>query len=190
MSELVLVKQRLNAEWQAKNKLFSAERVVGITSPQSPTLNEYGFKPTGKETEEQLTDFDDYAAGKLAEFYEKCRVAAPEDRPFYNCHLLAWYITGKVTRLEKYDSFDGVTVPHGVDSLAAAGTYAVQTPNGALPHSVVGIDGSDRNISILGDNSPLAVASNADILYAYDGVTMVRTHPRGAYHTQAYAEAC
>ena len=188
MSELVIVKQPLSVNSAGHEKAIMGEQVVGISASGSSTFTEYGYKTSGTETEEALTGFDEYTAGKLLEFYERCKVAAPEDRPFYNCHLLAWFVTGKVTRLESYEYFATQQVwPHGVAPLEAGKTYAVQTPEGEFPHSMVGIDSPHRNISVLGDRSPLAVTDNEDLTTFYSGITIARVIPRAAFHEPALA---
>jgi hypothetical protein len=180
MSELVLVKQPNTFE--IHSRVIQGEQVIGVSSPQSRPFIEYGYHPTGAETEEGLTGLDDYTAGKFLEFYERCRVAKPEDRPFYNCHLLAWYIIGAVAELERYDRYDGKTISHGMRPLEPGKTYAVRASTAGLPHSMIGIDTPERSLSVLGDCSPLFVTNNTDLVSAYNGTSIVRTIPKTAFH--------
>jgi hypothetical protein len=179
MSELVLVKTPQEFNPRGKNKSLHGEQVIGIAAPNSSTITEHGYKPTGNEIEETLP-LNDYAAGKLVEFYERCRVAAPEDRPFYGCHLLAWYIVGKAVDLRQYSHYNSGTLSVATTALEPGRTYAVQTAGGDLNHSLVGIGRPDYNLSVLGDYSPLAITDNEGLVSFYDGLVIRQTIPESA----------
>jgi hypothetical protein len=178
MSELLLVKPPRIYRSQNGTNPRHAEQVIGITLPGSETMMEHGYKPTGQEKEESLR-LSDFAAARLAEFYERCRVAKPADRPFYNCHLLAWYITGSVVDLQRYDSYKLAAPSVEVTTLQAGQTYAIATRDG-INHSMVGIERPDYSLSVAGDNSSIAVINNVDLLSLYEGVTIKQVTPESA----------
>jgi len=182
MSELILIKTPQVFNREDGTHPQTAERLAGITVPDSETMMEYGYKPTGREEEETLR-LDDNAATRLVEFYERCRVAKPEQRPFYNCHLLAWYLTSRATELQEYEGYKLAGPPVAVSTLKAGQTYAVRKADGSLTHSMVGTERPDHSLSVIGDNLPIAVIGNAEIISLYEGVGISRIVPDSALST-------
>jgi hypothetical protein len=180
MPELVMVKTPQIYNRTDGSDPRQVEQVVGITVPGSRTMIEHGYRPTGQEDEEAL-GLSDYAAARLAEFYERCRVAEPEDRPFYNCHLLAWFISGRAVDLQRYDNYQiARTVPVASTALEPGKTYAIETAEGSLNHSMVGIERPDHSLSVVGDYLPVAIIGNTDLISLYGGVAIKQTIPESA----------
>ncbi len=177
MSELIMVKTPRVYTRRGGTNPQRAEQVVGITIPDSETMMEYGYKPTGRESEEALRLNDD-AAARLVEFYERCRVAKPEDRPFHNCHLLAWYITGCATDLQAFDRYRLAKRPVPTTTLEVGEIYAVRSAAGRFPHTMIGIERPDHSLSVTGDNLSIAVIGNAEIMSLYDGAEIHHVIPK------------
>lgn len=104
MSRIVLIKTPETFSDFNGSKTTCGEKVVGIYQLGSKTVTEHGYRPTGREDEEEF-NLDDFTSNRLLEFYNRCYAAKPQDRPYYNCHLLAWFITGSITCLKKYDDY-------------------------------------------------------------------------------------
>jgi hypothetical protein len=178
MSELTLIKAPEVTFVTPANRSIRGEQVVGITPPQAPTIVEYGYISNGGETEEQIV-VDDTMGGHIADFFRQCVSTEPGKRPYHECHTFVWYALGKVKTLGRYESFRIGGVYAADENLLQAGTaYAVADGQGTPNHSLLGMDGSDRSLSVLGENSSLlAVFSSEQLLRFYGGVAMQHILP-------------
>ncbi len=179
MSELILLKSP-EIFHSIGGDEFHGERVVGVTAANSQTLTEHEYNPTGREVEEALR-ISDFTSDKFVEFYTRCRVAKPENRPPYSCHLFAWYITGAVVDLEMYDRYSiSQTLPASNMATEPGKIYGIETAEGYIPHSVVGIERPDYNLSMLGDNNPMVIVGNTSLVSLYGGAAINEMIPESA----------
>jgi len=172
MSEIVLVTEPLEIPWE-NDFTLSSQGVVGVTPPGAPTLLEYTYKLTGKELETPL-ELEDGAAERLADFYRRCCTAEPEARPYYNCHMLAWYVSGNVPDLGQNEPTIQAATPATYDSLERGKTYAIQSGRW-LAHSMLGVADPTKNLSVLGAYEPMVITDNIDIMTAYQGTRILQT---------------
>lgn len=156
----------------------NTEKVVGISSTGSKTLWEYGYRPDGQESEEVVAFDNSKIIENVTDFYDRTIASDPEMREFYNCHAMVWYALGAITKLHRYESYDGIhydeQAPH--EDLEPGRGYHVNA-NGLVNHSVLGINRPDFSLSVLGDNNYLAVVDNPTLMKIYDGSSLFRVEP-------------
>lgn len=194
MSELVFVKEPRDIfhieSNGTKQKVAFGEVVVAIASSGSKTLWDYDHKRTGRETEEVLLSGSDKTHQKIVEFFERTRAAAPNKRPFFNCHHLAIHALSDIdvfsggyefkknnrefSRYSRWAEAAGVTAPLETVPCEA---YAVMTSEWEVTHTIVGIDRPGYCLTVLESCNSMFIMENIQTLRAYDGDSLRHTLP-------------
>jgi hypothetical protein len=175
MSELILIKT--SETFTDKKVSLKAERVVGIITPQSPVIKEYGYRIKGSESEEEL-ELESTIAERIADFYEQCRSPEASKRPFHNCHILGWYALGAVSEVKRYTHFSNAGISHHPSrSLLPGRAYVTDVYN----HTVLGTNRPDHSLSVLGDNQPMVVSKNRGLLKLYGATSLRQIKPLKAF---------
>lgn len=143
-----------------------ADRVVGIVQPYSRTISEYGTKLTGREGEVLLT-LSATMIGRVVEFFERVR-ATPPTGEFYDCHRFVQEVLAEERCL-------GFTA-EPEKGLQAGYPYGIMQDDDCV-HSLLGINDSKYNLSVLGLRAPLAVTNNKELLRVYDGDEIMSIFP-------------
>ncbi|HET8883978.1 MAG TPA: hypothetical protein VFM68_00730, partial [Candidatus Saccharimonadales bacterium] len=177
MSEnLTLIKAPIgmSIHWHPNHpkRLLPAEQVVGITSPNASTVLDYGYTTRGNECEEEL-QFDDIASARVLEFFKNTRAKEKDEKVFYNCHVFASYVVGRIVDFRPRNKYYWpIQDPVAADDLAPAIPYGVLNSENQYVHSIVGYNRPDENLSIIGDRSPLMISKNHHTIAAYGGVAL------------------
>lgn len=174
MGELILVK----TERTHISGSLNGEYVVGIRLPGLATTIDHEYEVNGREVEEAVV-LPDGVERNIRYFYEQCRAASPENAPTYNCYLFAWHALGRVVDLRRHDTYRYKSPALSVETnaLRAGEAYCIRTAEDVANHALIGINRPDHNLSILGDQSPLAVTRNTDLLDFYDGIEILHVSP-------------
>jgi len=174
MTSLTLIKKHI----VANDGTLPCERVVGVQEPNASAVFEYGFSSAEfKDTVEQDIEMGSFSAEALAEFYRRVYHQSPEERPYHNCHLFAWYLAGAVDTLQRYDSYDAEFEDLYTDWFAPGCTYVIKDSTGKLAHSLVGTGQIGETLSVTGDYNPMIIMSTRALMNLYDGVRIRRTIP-------------
>ena len=173
MSELILAKIPVHVEATSIHPAIDAERVIGVLPAQSPAILEYGYRPSGREREEVIS-FPDDIPDRITDFYAQTIALEPEKRPFYDCHLFAFYALGKALKIKEYTALrvTSISPVETTSTLEPGEAYMTTLANGTPNHSVLGIGKAAYNISVIGENMPMLVGHNSDILNLY-GATQI-----------------
>jgi hypothetical protein len=143
-------------------------RVVGIAPSQGPEIisQSYGWRY-------RTAVFDlrwpAEKSERLLSFYEQ--FYANSTRHFWNCHVFAAYMLGRGLCISD-SSTSPVPIPGrsiAVGALQNAKPYCVVAPGNKVMHSVLGMSGSKRCLSVLGRYGDLVVSPNQDITHCYGG---------------------
>jgi hypothetical protein len=143
---------------------------------------EFGYKPTGDETQEDLT-VDDAVGERIVDFFQRTRALSPGTRPFFGCYSFVWYALGRAD-LKKYDGYHfEYACPVDSTPMGAGEAYGVASTGGRslLNHAMLAMNRPDHNLSILNTGLPLAVVSNADTVASYNGKAIKHIVPKFAY---------
>ena len=180
MSELTLVKIPVHVEATDAHPAIDAERVVGLVPAEASTIIEYGYRARGVEIEEAI-GFPGGISDRITDFYEQTIALSPEMRPFYDCHLFAFYALGRALKIKEHAELRVVS-SHPVEitsNLENGKAYMTALSNGTHNHSVLGIGRGAYNLSVIGEKMPMLVSRNEDILDLY-GATQIKHAHLGA----------
>ena len=182
MSELSFITTEYTGQSSISNHQPRARNVIGVTSSDSSTVVEYGHSLSGTEQEE-IVEISEEKAERIVEFFAQTFARDPSERPFYNCHVFAYWALGKVTVLRKYECFDGIFISDPADEteLKPGDVYCTMNSSGVVNHSLIATEPSGKNMSVLGDNQQLAIMSSEDILKFYDATRLTHFSPTIAY---------
>lgn len=178
MSELTLVTIPSYLEATPDHPDMHFQRVVGVTPPQAPTLIEYGYTARTGEQEEAVT-FPGSLAERITDFYEQTLAKEPGERPYYDCHMFAFYALQKVQKLAlaKRMDIDAMVAVSSIDTLALGEPYVTTTKNNAISHSILGVQKPHKNLSVIGSGMPLVISGNRDIMRLYGARKLYHATP-------------
>jgi hypothetical protein len=174
---LVLIKQPVRWETPPEHHVYPfsmiGERVVGLVLPHSRPMIEHGYRLDGHESEEELV-LPSPRAQRIGAFYERCLARETNDR--YNCHTFANYVMGKTVNFAYY-------VPYRWKQYDLVCSYNLQAgepycvvdtcSEGTVSHSMLGINRSDASLGVLGDQGPLMIGQNKDMISMYGATHLV-----------------
>lgn len=146
-----------------------ADKVVAMVAPGEYPVVEFGHEITGREQVEEL-DLSVGAVKRITDFYRQTRAAAA-DNYYYNCHVFAGYAAGQIAelptgRMWRSQWREQPAAPH---ALEPGEVYAIKDSAGFRLHSLVGINDPRKNLSVIGDGSPLVISQNDELIAAYHG---------------------
>jgi hypothetical protein len=178
MQELLLLKTPLRIRDNISDHVFVGERVVGVALTDSPMVLEYRQDFRNRKITEEVISLRDREAPRVVDFYTQTLAREPSERPFFNCHLFAFYALGKATALKRYEHYNTNITPVEHDTkLMPSEVYGATTEDGVINHSILVIDRPGRNISVIGDHQPLVVGHVDEILPLYGAVRIQHMEP-------------
>lgn len=186
MAETILLTQPTDARtiltMAHMDRTFPLRLVKGIVQPGSRTLlaPEVKSRRHHQHLREEALHLPYPKAQHLAEFVTRITIA--KEPIFTNCHTFSEFIYNNDSVLDAIQSPKGgigVSVERDAkvahNSLIAGGSYIINdSRTQELAHSIVGINNPAEHIGVWGDNQPLAIASNADMLEVYEAADILQ----------------
>jgi hypothetical protein len=179
MSELAIVKRPLLLPVEAAHdQLISCEQIVAMTPSNAATISEYGYTSDGNDREDVLALPDTVIDG-LVDFYKQTRVKPVDARPGYSCHTFTYFTLGAIATIGRPDQFRFRTLGKQwrVDHLMSGQAYLTRNREGIYNHSMLGIDRPAFNLCVDGNDKPLRIYNNRDIMRAYNAKSLFRYQP-------------
>lgn len=178
MSEISLITVPAYLEADTTHPDLHCQRVVGIAAPQTPTITEHGYVSIPEEVERPMA-FPGEISERITDFYQQTLAKEAGERPYYDCHMFAFYALGKVHKLAlaKSMTVDAAWAVPDDGPLTLGEPYVTVTDNNTINHSVLGVHEPDLNLSVIGTHMPLVISGNQDIVRLYGAQKLYHATP-------------
>jgi len=154
---------------------FPLRIVKGMLIPGSPAITTPGLRP-GEAVQEEAITLSTEGADRLGEFVT--RIVVNQEKIYRNCMTFAAYMAGGIAldgAKPNMSAYGGTLHEVNPEALTSGDAHVVfLADKRTVVHGLVGSNNPTENLGVWGDNNPLVIGSNTDMLETYEGAHIMR----------------